>query len=150
MAHDFNAFPELANSQMDIYYFLSPHRQILEDFTAEVVKVHDGDTVTLRWNDRDFDFPLRLINVAAPELNEKGGKESKNWLENQVLGTMVDIKMTQRNRVDKFGRLLGNLVHHGRDMGEESMLMGHSKSWADRADGLIPDFMQELEKIGTI
>jgi endonuclease YncB( thermonuclease family) len=150
MPHDFNQFPELTTSQLDLYYFQSPHRQILEDFSAEVVKVHDGDTVTLRWNERDFDFPLRFINIAAPELSEVGGNESRDWLENMVLGTMVDIKMTRRNRVDKWGRLLGNLVHHGRDMGEESMLMGHSTSWSNRADGLIPDFQTELNKHGTI
>ena len=149
MAHDFKSFPELANSQMDVYYFLSPHRQILEDFTAEVVRVHDGDTVTLRWSERDFDFPLRFINIAAPELNESGGKESQNWLEKQVLGTMVDIKMTRRNRVDKFGRLLGNLTLHGMDMGEMSKMFGHSTSWSDKSEGVIPDFQQELEKIGT-
>ena len=32
MAHDFKKWPELRNSQMALYYFESPHRQITEDF----------------------------------------------------------------------------------------------------------------------
>ena len=75
MAHDFVKFPELTNSQMDLYYFESPHKQLSEDFQAEVVKVHDGDTITLRCAERSFDFPLRIINIAAPELNQDGGME---------------------------------------------------------------------------
>ena len=48
MAHDFKTFPELTNNKMEIYYFESPHRQILEDFEGEVVKVTDGDTIHVK------------------------------------------------------------------------------------------------------
>lgn len=128
-------------------YFNSPHKQIREDFTAEVVKVHDGDTVKLRWKDRDFDFPLRFINIAALELKDDGGKESQGWLENKILGKVVDIKMNQYNRVDKWGRLLGNVEMGGIDVGEESILAGHSVSWDERNDGALPDFEGELMNI---
>ena len=37
MVHDFKAFPELTNSQMDLYYWDSPHKQITDDFDAVVV-----------------------------------------------------------------------------------------------------------------
>src|SRR3990167_7651666 len=100
MAHDFVKFPELTDSQMAIYYFESPHKQIFDDFTAEVIKVHDGDTITMRWTERDFDFPVRFINIAAPELKEDGGKESQAWLEKMLLGNQVDIKINPENRVD--------------------------------------------------
>ena len=48
MVHDFNRFPELTTSQMAESYFESPHKQVSGDFRATVVKVHDGDTITVR------------------------------------------------------------------------------------------------------
>ena len=74
MAHDFKRFPELTNNQMNLYYFDSPHEQITSDFDARVVRVVDGDTLRLQVGFRDFDFPLRMSNLLAPEMNEEGGE----------------------------------------------------------------------------
>lgn len=138
MAHDFKTFPELTDSQMDFYYFDSPHKQIFENFTARVMKVHDGDTITLRWSERDFDFPVRFANIAAPELKDEGGEESKNWLERKLLNEEVDIQINPKNRVEKWGRLLGNVYHLGINVGDESVIAGKAKAWDNRKDGVIP------------
>lgn len=143
--HDFKNFPELQGSELDLYYFQSPHKQIFEDFRARVVKVHDGDTITLRWKERDFDFPLRFSNIAAPELNEAGGRESQAWMEQRLLGNMVDIVINKKNRVDKWGRLLGNVIFKGMDIGEESIYAGINQSWSLRKDGLVPNFNTLME-----
>ena len=45
MPHDFKLFPELTNSQMQIYYWDSPHKQITKNFMAKVLRVKDGDTI---------------------------------------------------------------------------------------------------------
>lgn len=146
--HDFKKFPELTKSQMDFYYFESPHRQIFEDFKARVVKVHDGDSITLRWSERDFDFPLRFMNIQAPELKAEGGKESQSWLEKRILGEEVDIIINPDFRVEKWGRLLGYVISGGTEMGEASIVAGMSKHWSERNDGLIPEFEKELKKSG--
>lgn len=140
MAHDFKRFPELTNSQMNIYYFDSPHTQITGDFTAKVIKVTDGDTVRLEWSEREFSFPLRFSNTAAPELDEPGGAASQSWLENQLLGKEVYIEVDPRNRVEKWGRLLGNVMFEGQNMGAASINEGHSRHWTERKTGEIPDF----------
>ena len=142
--HDFNKFPELTNSQMDFYYFESPHKQIFENFTAKVVKVTDGDTIKVRWAERDFDFPVRFMNIAAPELKEKGGEESKSWLEEKILGEEVDIMINPKLRVEKWGRLLGYVNFLGMDVGEESIVFGHSKPWSQRNEGKLIN-LKELE-----
>ena len=85
MVHDFKKFPELTNSQMIFYYFDSPHRQIMEDFSARVVRVIDGDTIRVTTSDRDFDFPVRFANIDAPEIDTREGVESKKWLEDWIL-----------------------------------------------------------------
>lgn len=132
MAHDFKLWPELTNNQMQIYYFQSPHKQITEDFRARVVKVTDGDTIRVRCDFRDFSFPIRFLNTAAAEMDEKGGLESRTWLASQILGEDVDILIDSNNRVEKWGRLLGEIIHLGMNINQMSIDTGHAIPWADR------------------
>ena len=139
MAHDFTKFPELTRNQMETLYFESPHKQIQEDFTAKVIKVIDGDTISLRWKERDFDFDLRFANINAPEMNEgSAGRDSKKWLEEQILNEEVDTIIDPLNTVEKFGRLLGEVVFGGRNMGEASLAAKQSRIFGDDTDGRIP------------
>ena len=143
--HDFVKYPELrSGEEMDTFYFQSPHKQITEDFRATVVKVHDGDTITLRWSDRNFDFPLRISIINAPELNEEGGHETRDYLESKILFHEVDIKINRNNRVEKWGRLLGQIVFNGIDMGEELMNLGMATLFERRNEDKLPDLAQEL------
>ena len=143
MAHDFENFPELTNSQVDFYYWESPHKQIFEDFKCKVVKVIDGDTIRVKWDERDFEFPVRFLGTDAPELNE-GGKESMSWLETQIEGEEVEIIIDIKQRVGKFGRILGIIMSKGINMNEESIKTGHAKIFNARGEGKIPDIRKEL------
>lgn len=147
MAHDFKKFPELTNNQMTMYYFESPHKQIVDDFTAKVVKVTDGDTVRVEWDERDFSFPVRFIDTAAPELNEGGGVESKKWLEGRVLNEDVEVRIDPHNRVGKWGRILGALFLAGLSISDESIFTGNAVPWDERKDGKLPDIDKELKKV---
>jgi len=126
MAHNFKLFPELTNSQMEFYYWDSPHKQILEDFPAKVIRVIDGDTIEVETDFRDFKFPIRFANTAAPELDEEGGLESKNWLETQILNEEVMILIDPKHRVGKFGRILGEVLFLGMNINEASMTWGQA------------------------
>ena len=129
--HNFKAFPELSNPQMEKFYYQSPHKQITEDFIARVVKVTDGDTIRVNCDFRDFNFPVRLSNIQAPEMKEKGGKESQSWLENQILGKEVTVEMTEE-RIEKWGRLLANISLMGMSINQASVDNGHSIPWAEQ------------------
>lgn len=145
MTHDFKNFPELTNSQMQIYYFQSPHKQITEDFMAYCVKVIDGDTIRVQIPERAFSFPIRIWNLAAPEKKERGGKESQSWLENLILGKNVDVVLSP-SRVEKWGRLLADIFFQGAFISEESVRTGHGIPWAQREEGQpIPDLNIEME-----
>ena len=135
--HDYTEYPELTNRQIEAYGFTSPHPQITEDFTAEVVKVHDGDTVTLRTGFRDFDFPLRLLGIDAPELNE-GGHEARDWLRDRILNQEVQIKIDRHQRVGKYGRLLGKVFYGGLDVGEEMLQRHLAFKFGSQEKNLIP------------
>lgn len=128
MAFDFDKFPELSNTQMQFYYWDSPHKQINESFDAKVVRVIDGDTIQVKTDFRDFEFPVRFANVNAPELNNEGGKEAKSWLEGELADEEIRVIVNPQNRVGKFGRILGEVIRAGININEASLVAGHSRS----------------------
>ena len=125
MAHDFKLYPELTNNQMQFYFWDSPHAQITEDFEAKVVRVKDGDTIQVKTDFRDFEFPVRMFAINAAELDE-GGNTSRDWLKQQIEGEEVTISIDPTNRVGKWGRLLGDVIHGGQSMSQLSLDTGHS------------------------
>ena len=143
--HDYKNYPELTQKQIDEFGFTSPHKQITEDFEALVVKVHDGDTITLRADFRDFDFPMRLMDIDAPELNA-GGQEAREWLKERIQGIKVTIKIAPKNKVEKYGRLLGKVFDQGLDVGDEMLRMGIVTTFEDRREGQLPS----IEKIFAV
>lgn len=143
MAHDFQTNPELRNNQLQELQFQSPHKQITEDFEATVVKVHDGDTVTLEVDFRDFQFPLRLFGINSPEMNE-GGEVARDWLRARILGEKVEIILSSE-RVEKWGRLLGEIFHGGQDVGEEEVMLGLATTWEGRKEGKIINPIKEIK-----
>lgn len=138
MPHDFQQFPELTNKQMEIYYFDSPHKQITEDIRVRVIRVIDGDTISVEWSERDFVFPVRFARINAKELSE-GGKEIKEWLAELIEGTEVEIIINRNNRVGKYGRLLGKIISRGMDVGEWMLREGRVTTFDNKDEGKIPD-----------
>ena len=131
--HDYKKFPVLTNKQLEEFGFTSPHKQITEDFEAHVVKVHDGDTITLRTTFRDFDFPLRLIDIDSPEMNA-GGEIARDWLIEQIEGQDVQIRIDRNSRVGKYGRLLGKVISKGLDMGEAEIRLGYAVKFGSKLE----------------
>ena len=116
---------------MEIYYFDSPHKQLVENFTARVVKVTDGDTVRVEIPERDFSFPVRIARLAAPELDEEGGIASQKFLSEIIMGKYVDVIMTKQ-RVEKWGRLLAEIIFMGINVGRASIEAGYATTWENR------------------
>jgi len=139
--HDYVKYPELTNSQLSDFQFTSPHKQITEDFRATVVKVHDGDTVTLRTKFRDFDFPLRLLDIDAPELSE-GGEVAQQWLQSKLLSKEVDILIDSSQRVGKYGRLLGRISSGGLLVGDQMVSLGLVFPFGSKDESKIPSPQQ--------
>ena len=137
--HDFVRFPDLRNAELGTIGFVSPHKQIEEDFDAVVVRVRDGEMMVLRTDFRDFDFPLRFLSVDAPELNTgTPGQEAREYLANLIEGVEVIVKIDRFNRVEKFGRLLGDVVSGGLVVSESMVHAGHALPFDRRREGSIP------------
>ena len=135
--HDYNKYPELSNSELQSLQFDSPHPQIVDNFFATVVKVHDGDTVSLSTSFRDFVFPLRFSDIDAPELNA-GGDVARDWLISKIQGQDVEILIDPKNRVEKWGRLLGKVFYNGIEIGQEEMYLGLAKPYGTIKEGEVP------------
>ena len=143
--HDYKKFPELTNKQLQDIGLSSPHIQIIGDFRASVVRVHDGDTVTLETTFRDFTFPLRLLDIDSPEMNA-GGEEARDWLRNKILGQEVDVLIDSDNRVGKWGRLLGTIVWNGLNVAQEEIHLGLAVPFGSKQEGEVP----KMEKLFSL
>lgn len=135
--HDWIKYPELTNSQMKHLQYESPHPQIEDDFDAKVIRVVDGDTIILRTSFRDFEFPLRILDINAPEMNEGGG-EAKRWLKKRIENQEVKIIIEPKQRVGKYGRLLGRILHSGSDIGNEMESLHLVTAFDAHDEGEIP------------
>ena len=113
-------------------------------FKAEVIHVHDGDTVTLKWE--EYDFPLRFIGIDAPEMNQEGGPESQSWLEGRLLNETVEIQTDPGNLVDKWGRLLGIVYSRGMNMSQAAIWSGKAVPFDKRFEGKIRSLVEVLSQ----
>ena len=139
--HDFVEFPELTDKQLQEMPFDSPHEQVTGDFECEVVAVHDGDTIRVKWTRRTFTFPVRFLDIDAPEMNE-GGETARDWLRGRILGETITVRINPKNKVDKYGRLLGHIFHAGMNVGEEELRLGLAIDFNRRNEGKLPDLIK--------
>ncbi|MBL8891565.1 MAG: thermonuclease family protein [Planctomycetaceae bacterium] len=79
-----------------------------DEFTAKVVGVHDGDTITVLLNNRQY--KIRLEGIDAPELGQDYGTKSKQHLSTLVFGKSIT---GNRKGGDKYGRNLCNVMVEG-------------------------------------
>ena len=142
MEHDFVRYPELTNTQLK-EHIVSPFPQITENIMVEVIKVIDGDTIKVRWEMRDFDFPVRFLDINAKEMSE-GGEEAKEYLIGVVEGEEVELRIDPNQRVGKYGRLLARIISLGMDVGEMMKNIGLATSFENRNEGKIPDINKSL------
>ena len=101
-------------------------------YKAIVVKVHDGDTVTLSvdlgYDIQRHNLDVRLFGINAPELNTPAGKDAKAWLEPQILGREI-IFVSIKDKQEKYGRILGQLWLNGVCINDELVRTGHALPW---------------------
>jgi len=90
---------------------------------AQVIKVHDGDTVTLRLNGKFL--KTRLIGIDAPEMMQRPwGKKAKEHLIDLLNHTdwtvLVETDVVKR---DKYNRLLAYLWTKQKELINEKMVL---------------------------
>ena len=76
-----------------------------ETFKGRVVKVADGDTITVL-DAANVQHRIRLDKIDAPEKAQPFGDASRKHLATFVAGKIVEVEWTKK---DKYGRILGTV-----------------------------------------
>lgn len=99
-------------------------------YQAEVISVHDGDTMTLSidMGRRIYAIDsIRLLGINCPELSQPGGKEAREFVRNLCPpGKRIRIR-TMKNKNDKYGRWLGIVYFEdGNCLNDTILAAGHA------------------------
>jgi endonuclease YncB( thermonuclease family) len=91
-----------------------------KSITGKVVKVTDGDTVTLLTPDNKQE-KIRLDGIDAPEKKQDYGEKSRQYLASLIAGKTVRVKYRSK---DRYGRILGTVYVGNRNVNEEMVRKG--------------------------
>jgi micrococcal nuclease len=100
-----------------------------ETFTAKVVGVIDGDTITVLTKEKR-QIMLRLTGIDAPEMEQEFGAEARRFLTNLVLNQTVIISSVKKDCLD---RKTGSVVFNNSDLSLSVVKSGNA--WADTSCG---------------
>jgi len=107
----------------------------LYHYKALVVKVYDGDTITVNIN-LGFGIimrkvKIRLLGIDTPELRRVSdeekvrGIEAREFLSDLVLDRIIVLK-TKKDKTGKYGRLLGTIYINDIDINQMMIDQGHA------------------------
>lgn len=74
-------------------------------FEARVIRITDGDTLTVRAGEKNF--RVRLHGIDAPERGQAFGTKAREFLADGIAGKAVALRVLG---VDRYGRLIAELL----------------------------------------
>jgi len=83
------------------------------EIRGKIVRVADGDTVTVLDALDGAPFRVRLDKIDAPELRQPFGPEAAAYLSALISGKEVVIRF---RKIDRYGRIIATVYHGGRDV----------------------------------
>lgn len=104
-------------------------RTINAEWTARVVGITDGDTITVLTPTLE-EVKIRLYGVDAPERKQAFGTKAREFLASLVFGQDVIIHPTGR---DLYGRTVAKVFINGRDVGLTCIEYGYCWWYRDYA-----------------
>lgn len=92
-------------------------------FPAKVVKISDGDTITVL-NGKE-QTKVRLYGIDAPEKKQDYGQKSRQFLASLIAGQVVEVEPKGK---DRYKRTLGIIHYKDQDINAQMVLNGYA--WA--------------------
>lgn len=92
--------------------------------SATVIRVIDGDTIKVCY--QDTIESLRFIGIDAPEKNEPGGIEATEFLSSLLHECDLIIVEFDKQKRDRYKRLLGYVYRDGTMLNEEILKAGYA------------------------
>lgn len=101
-----------------------------ESFLGHVVGVHDGDTATVLWQQREI--KVRLFGIDAPETNpaQDYGQRAKQFASQLIFNK--DVRVAVRDETLTYGRVVGEIfvTVDGREQSANAKLVEAGMAWA--------------------
>ena len=113
-------------------------------FTARVLEVYDGDTITIgfRYNGGFWKSSLRIYGIDAPEMKpRRGGRsiesvesekvaatKSRDYLQQWIGDKVVQVDICDKS-TDKYGRLMGAIFFRKENVAEKMVKAGHARRY---------------------
>jgi endonuclease YncB( thermonuclease family) len=85
------------------------------EIKGKVIKVYDGDTITVLDELDGGKFRIRLAGINAPEKGQPGDKEVTAFLTRRLLGEKVSVRY---KAIDIYRRPLGTVWHNGENISQ--------------------------------
>lgn len=92
------------------------------ELIGKVVKVSDGDTITILTKD-NTQYKIRLNDIDAPEKKQAFGNKSKDNLAKYIAGKTVTV---QYQKEDKYKRILGTIYYNNSDINLQQVKDGYA------------------------
>ena len=118
----------------------------LQAVSAEVLRVIDGDSITVRVDQTSY--RIRLAEIDAPEMDQAWGEESKSALQEKLENQEVAMEIID---VDRFSRLVARVFLNGRQINREMLEEGHAWVYLEylRDETLLdPEAKAKKKKVG--
>ena len=93
---------------------------IAATYTARVIAISDGDTLTVLDADRR-QHKVRLAGIDAPERHQAWGERARQFLGERVFQRTVRIEVS---KMDRYGREIGKVLLDGNDINLELLRAG--------------------------
>jgi len=103
-----------------LFIFLLPSISLSATITGKVVKVADGDTITILDSSKRL-HKIRLYGIDTPEKSQAYGKKAKKFTANLVAGKSVNVKVYD---TDRYGRSVGVVFVAGTNVNQEIIRNG--------------------------
>ena len=116
------------------------------ELIGKVVKVSDGDTVTILTSDKT-QHKIRLNDIDAPEKKQAFGNKSKENLKSYIYQKNVVVEYKNK---DKYKRVLGTIYYQNRDKYLQQVKDGYA--WVYKKYSKNPTYFkaeQEARSVGT-
>lgn len=92
------------------------------ELIGKVVKVSDGDTITILTSDKT-QYKIRLNDIDAPEKKQAFGNKSKDNLAKYIAGKTVKVEYKTK---DKYKRILGTIYYNNIDINLQQVKDGYA------------------------
>ena len=118
-----------------------------QTYTAKIIGVTDGDTVSILFNNKRQ--VIRLAHIDTPERNQPFGYKAKQFVSDRIFGKEVTVVIA--DRPDRNGRWIAEIFYKNQNINKELVRNGlawHFKRYSKNMNYAELEIQARKKKIG--